>query len=258
MTKFVPVNKVEHAGKGWRKPKNYSYAAKEALVPIVGLEVAIAAVNMPLAFVKHEQNTQLVGVLGPQVDFNMFVADDGKWLGAYIPGILRSFPFRLAQVQGRAEMALCVESDYLNNPDTPIYDDAGELARPVAEIVNFLNMYEASRQRTAFSANALEEAGVLTPWPIKVRSPDGREAPALTGLLRVDEAALNALDEAAFLKLRKIGALPIAYGQMLSISRLELLARLGALRGQLTKAAAPKEKELNLDFLREDDGNLVF
>ena len=24
------------------------------------------------------------------------------------------------------------------------------------------------------------------------------------------------------------------------------------------KAAAPKEKELNLDFLREDDGNLVF
>lgn len=257
MSKFVPVSKVEHAAQTWSRPKDYAFAATEALVPIVSLEVATAAVNMPLAFIKHEKMVQLVAVAGPQPGRNLFVGPDGKWLGAYIPGILRSFPFRLARVEGREDMALCIDDAHLGAGDDPIYDQSGNLARQVGESVNFLNAYEKSRQQTMFAASALNDAGVLTSWPIKARTPDGKES-AFSGLHRVDEIALNGLDEATFLKLRKVGALPIAYAQLLSISRFEVLTRLSEFQARLAKAPAAKEKGLNLDFLREDDGNLVF
>lgn len=258
MSKFIPISKTEHAAKTWRRPKDYAFAAKEALVPVVGLEVGSAALNMALAFVKHENIVQLVAVLGPQPGVNLFVGHDGKWLGSYIPGAFRSFPFRLARVEGRQEMALCIEEGHLGSGDDPVYDGSGNLSRQVGESVNFLNAFEKSRQQTLFAAKALDEAGLLTPWSIKVRTPDGKEG-AFGGIYRIDEPALNALDEAAFLKLRKVGALPIAYAQLLSIPRLEVLTRLSEFRARLAKAQPQQQgSNLNLDFLREDDGNLVF
>ena len=46
---------------------------------------------------------------------------------------------------------------------------------------------------------ALAEAGVIQPWPIKLKAEQGERA--IAGLHRVDEAALNALADDVFLKL---------------------------------------------------------
>ena len=97
----------------------------------------------------------------------------------------------------------------------------------------------------------------LAPWPVTFKTPNGTEV-KLEGLWRADEAALNALDDATFLKLRKVGALPIAYAQILSMSRLAVLSRLAELREKLGAVSAGKKPEVNLDFLREEDGNLIF
>ncbi|WP_274630074.1 SapC family protein [Arvimicrobium flavum] len=258
MTNFVPLNKALHAAKSWRRPADYAFASSEALAPVVGLEVAAAAVNMPLAFVRNDRLVQLVAVTGLQSGTNLFVGKDGRWVGAYVPGILRSFPFRLARVEGREDMALCVAEEYVGDDGDPLYDDAGNLSSGVKQTVSFLEAYEKSRQQMTFAAAALSDAGVLTPWQIKVKAKDGQER-AVAGLLRVDEKALNALDEAAFAKLRKVAALPIAYAQLLSMSRLEVLSRLAEFHARVAGAApGTPGREVNLDFLREDDGSLVF
>lgn len=257
MTTFVPLNKLEHATQTWRRPANYAFAASEALAPVVSMEVGMAAVNMPLAFTKAGNLIQLVAVMGSKPGKNNFVSKDGQWLGLYVPAVLRAFPFRLGRVEGRNDFAVCIAKDggYLGAGGEPIYDTTGELAPKTKEAVDFLHQFENSRQQTLFAAAALQEAGVLSPWPIKTRDAGGREA-MTDGLFRIDEQALSKISDEAFLKLRKVGALAIAYAQLLSMSRLELLGRLGQLAEQ--PANTNKKKELNLDFLREDDGNLVF
>lgn len=258
MAKFIPLQKAEHADKAWVRPLNYDFAAKEAVIPVVAMEAAVAAVNMPLAFVRQEKLTALVAITGPAVGENVFVAKDGRWLGAYIPAVLRSYPFRLARIEGREEMALCVEQGSLATSGEPFYDDAGNLAPLVKNSATMLEIHEKSRQQTMFAAAALNDAGVLTPWPVKFKSSkDGGEI-TLKGVLKIDEQALGALDEDAFIKLRKVGALPLAYAQLISMSRLSTLGRMAEMRDRLAAAPAQKSPQPSLDFLREEDGNIVF
>ena len=61
----------------------------------------------------------------------------------------------------------------------------------------------------------------------------------ISGLHRVDEAALRALPDETFLNLRKTSALPIAYTQMLSMGQLGMLEHLARVRTQAAAAPTP-------------------
>ena len=71
------------------------------------------------------------------------------------------------------------------------------------------------------------------------------------GLYRIDEAALNALPDDAFMPLRKTGALPLAYAQLLSMNQLALLPKAAEvqarIKGQL-QAKAPSQTSVGTDF----------
>ena len=50
MPQFTAISRDSHAGKKWQPFKNYGFASTSALAPIVGVEIARAALSMPLAF----------------------------------------------------------------------------------------------------------------------------------------------------------------------------------------------------------------
>lgn len=72
---------------------------------------------------------------------------------------------------------------------------------------------------------------MIKPWPLTMQV--GDQQITVNGLHTVDEAALNALDDATFLKLRKASSLLIAYGQLLSIVQVQGLARLTLMQQQI-------------------------
>ena len=49
MAKLVPVDRERHAGKGWRQPTGYGFAATQAVTPLMGAEFAKAAVAIEKA-----------------------------------------------------------------------------------------------------------------------------------------------------------------------------------------------------------------
>lgn len=73
----------------------------------------------------------------------------------------------------------------------------------------------------------------------------------LEGLFRVNEAALNALDNEAFLSVRKSGALPVAYAQLLSMQQLRVLGELAQARAQRTQQVQLGQ-DLDLSWLDSD------
>lgn len=68
----------------------------------------------------------------------------------------------------------------------PIYDQAGELTPRVKAMASFLMTFENSHLQTQRACAALESAGVLVPWTIRLRAVDEREE-VLEGLLRIDQ-----------------------------------------------------------------------
>lgn len=254
MTKFVPLSRQQHGDKSWQRPQTYSFAAHETVVPIVGLELAMAATNMPLGFVKLGKEFQLVALLSCRPEHNLFTGPDGRWLGTYIPAMLRTYPFRMARQEGSDRMVLCVdeESGLVGDVGEEIlFDEGGEPSKSVKDTLKFVEQLEKSRLSTDIAVKALTDAKLIVPWEIKVKQ--GEQDVPVSGVFKVDEAKLNALPDVTILALRKANALPIAYAQIISMARLEVLGRLAEHYEKLAKSGEqgkfqPSSSEESIDF----------
>ena len=95
MPQFAAVSRERHANKKWLRYSNHAFAAGEIIAPIVGAELARAALAMPCAFLQQSGRYTLVAVLSIIAGRNMFVGPDGRWLGPYVPAVFRLYPFRV-------------------------------------------------------------------------------------------------------------------------------------------------------------------
>jgi hypothetical protein len=263
MTELAAINPEHHAKKVWKNVTDYTFAAEQTVIPLVGAELTKTAPVMPTGFIKRDAGYQLVAITSLQPGTNLYVAPGGEWLGGYIPAALRAYPFQLAQQEGAENFILCineasglvVESEEDGNA---FFDDQEQPTQGIKDILNFLTQIKASRDATEGAVNALADAGLITPWEINLKQ--GEKVVPVKDLFRIDEAALNKLDDEGFLAVRKAGGLALAYAQLLSMSQLAVLERLGKLRGQILEQQAASSKASNLTgfSLSEDEGSLMF
>jgi hypothetical protein len=257
MVKLVAVDSEKHAGKGWRPRTGYAFAATQAVIPLVGAEFAQAARAMPIAFIEQAGRYIAVAVMSLSLGRNLFIGPSGQWLGGYVPALLRSYPFLLLRPEGGEKMILCVDEDSglivdADADSQKFFEEDGAPSAAVTATVNFLQQLEQNRVVTDLAVATLASAGLLAPWPLTVAVDN--QPQEVKGLHRVDEAKLNALEDEAFLKLRKSGALPIAYMQLLSMGQVELFTQLSRLQQQLAPAPV-HANALSLDEIFAQAGN---
>lgn len=258
MTRFVAISRERHGEKKWRRPHGYGFAASEAVAPVVGMELGSAGLSLPLAFIEEAGRYSLVAVLSLAPGRNMFVAPDGQWLGRHIPALFRAHPFRLAARADSNERILCIDEDsgvLVEQGDVGerFFDEAGNPSAAVQEVLRFCGELDRGKTMTEQAVEALRQSGVIRPWPINLKTDAGR---TVNGLHRVDEAALNALDDETFLTLRARGALPIAYTQMLAAGHFAVFDRLARIQKELAPKRTPES--LDVVFGMKDDGLIRF
>jgi hypothetical protein len=248
---FTAVTRECYAGKKWQRSGGYGFAAKEALAPVVVAELARVARVLPLAFLQEGGRFILVAVLSLTPGRNMLVGADGRWLGHYIPACFHSYPFRLCPTKETGQLVLCIEADgvAVGSAGEEFFDQEVNLSPTLRKIFDFLSEYERYRQATDVAVSALTEAGVIQPWPIQVEAENNKRE--IAGLHRIDEAALKALSDDAFLKLRKSSALPVAYAQMLSAPHIGVFEQLA--RSELRPKPALPESLDDLFGMSSDD-----
>lgn len=242
----VPVVPERHAGKRWLPNRSMAFAAAEAAIPLVAAEMPKAALAMPVAFVMQGGEALPVALVGLETGRNLFVLPDGRWLGEYVPAMLRGYPFVLGRPSDGGEPMLCFdEGSGLIADEHSVAAVAGELffapeggpSPALSGIIDFMRQVENSRVATARACAALMRHGLLVPWDLRVRN--GAEEQAVTGLHRVDEAALNRLPDEAFLELRAAGALGVAYAHLLSQGKVGVLGQLAGLHARAAAQQAP-------------------
>lgn len=257
MTRLIPLTPERHSGKFWKRYNSYRFAARDNLTPLVAAEIPKAAQNMPMAFIRQNDKFMLVGILSLAPGMNLFVNPEGKWIGGYVPSHFRSYPFRLAPVEGRDGLVLCVDEDSELVNDTQgeaFFDEARRITRPVNEVLNFLTQIEKNRILTDSAVQAMADVGLFKKWDLKIKI--GQQEKPMVGLYHIDEARLNSLDDNGFLTLRKSQSLALAYAQLLSMANMTVFNK-PAMIGKPAPQKQPIIPDVG-DILIGDDDMIKF
>ncbi len=255
---FQMVTRERYTYKKWLPFSDYRFAAAVSAIPLAASEVFDAARAFSLAFMDIDGGLTLAAVLGLRSGQSLFVAPDGRWLGAHVPFALRAYPFNLGRTaEGR--FVLCVNEGSglirdaaVGEDGTPFFGADGKPAPETQQIVDALTQARRGFDTIRAATAALAERNLLEPWPLTARDESGERR--IGGLMRVNEAALNAVDADDLMALRDAGGLAIAYGQLLSMGNLPTL---GSLADAHNRAATQRNAGVAVqNFLLEDDGNL--
>jgi hypothetical protein len=222
----------------------------------------MTAVAMPIAFVQQADSYLPVAILSPTQGRNFFVGPSGQWLGSYVPLSLQIYPFRLARREGSDQVSLSIDEDsglIVDADASPgtskFFERDGSPSAALKAIWQLVQQIEHARVVTNLAVAALAECRVIAPWPLTVH--DGNQQVAISGLFQIDEAALNALDDEMFGKLRKASALVLGYSQLISMHTLNVFRQLGMLQQQLAQKAKPLPSVSSL-FPVDDGGTIRF
>lgn len=237
MPNLQAVSRERHAAKRWQRYNNYAFAAKDAVCPLVVQELPKAMMCMPIGFTQTGTGFALVAVQGLAPGECLFVGESGRWSVDYTPAHYRGYPFALANTSD-GQRVLCVDEDsalVTSDVGEPFFNEDGTPASAVADVLNFLSQIASNAQATQRVCDALQQEGLIQPWPISVQLADGDQQ--VNGLFRIDEAVLNGLPVSGLEALRSAGALPIAYCQLLSMQHLPMLGKLAQSRREAAVAA---------------------
>lgn len=219
---------------------------------------------MPIALIQDEntQRFQLVGLCSLEQARNLFVAPDGRWLGGYVPAVLRGYPFGLMRVETSEQVVLAVDEASglvvsATEPDAQrFFDGEGRPAETLQQILGFLTEIDANLAMTNRALLRLEEAGLIVPWPITLM--DGNNQKNVNGLFCIDVDRLTTLENKVFLSLREDYALAIAFYQSLSKQQITLFSTLKDLQEKMEENNKLHQKTIEESFAVKQQEDVKF
>lgn len=256
--KVVPLSKSTHAALSLRSVDDLSGYANVPTIPVYGAEVSRLALNYPLALVQQGEKFGLHILCSLSTELpNGWITPNGKWAGNYLPAIIRQNPFTVIPNK-EGQLVLCIdeESPLLGDEGRPLFDDDGEPTELLKGVLQFGKSLFHNGTATQQAVDLAQEYELIVPWEIKIQQPEGEEIPVEV-IYRFDEAGLNELKDEQWLALKKAGALPLIYGQMLSMGNLNKLVQILKIRVEAESSKAAAEQDLDT-FFGEGDDELSF
>ena len=215
---------------------NFAFTAKTNSVPLAAIEFFDTAREYPIAFTGKDGASMFpIALLGVRHSENLFVSDDGRWEGRYIPAFVRRYPFVLAEKQDADDFNVFLDEAYPGfdvADGERLFTDSGEYTPLLKQALEFLSNYQGEIRRTRLFIERLQALELLIPRVLQVVRKD--EAPIiLHGFSVVDEQRLMALEDAHLVELARSGFLAWIYAHLMSLGNVQRLsekldARIGA------------------------------
>lgn len=214
-----------------RLPEARSFAfAKSHIIPAVIDEFVPASRHLPIVFLPSSPHSTPVFLVGARTGQNLCLDDEGKWADGYIPAFVRRYPFMLGTPE-QGTPVICVDEKYeelrQTGPGDRLFSDDGADTPLLQEFAKLTETYFAAAKRTEAFLETIAALQLLQGVTIEMRATPG-SSNALHGFMAVDEARLNALPEADFLRLRAEGWLPAIYAHLMSLGAINRLNQLSA------------------------------
>ena len=224
-----PIHKVAHKNIKVKPNPYFTQSKNHHILPITIHEFSYAAHDFPLVFVKDQETGEFrtVAIVGLQPEENLFYSDNG-WKASYIPISLKAYPFLATSAgEGTDQIVVCIneDSDLVNETEgEALFDENGIETEFVKAKGQYLaEMLERNRQTDVF-VKCLVSEELLIQRNLSVQFKD-EESYDLSGMYIIDEVKLNELLDSDFCELRKLGYLPPIYALLMSLNRVNHLAR---------------------------------
>jgi hypothetical protein len=249
---LVPISRDLHGKTRIRPLPSFAFAANATAVPVFGGEIVPMSQEVPVIFIRDGNGYGPAALLGVRNGQNLLVDPQGRWIGAHIPAVWRRGPFRLAGVEGQEDgkMVLCLDdsSDLINESEgLPLFDEQGAPSALLGTATTLLSQLERDSRATRTISALLDHLGLIIPWNLEITQPDGA-ARRVSDLFQVDETKIATLSAEDLVRVRDVGALPLIYAHLLSLSKIGALARMAKLvEDRMQQRAALDKGNLNLD-----------
>lgn len=168
----VALNRDKHIEKSVLLGTTFDFAKTVTSAPLGVSEVHKAAREMPVVFTKDGPLVP-VAQMGFHRDVNMFVDEEGKWLGQYIPAHVRRYPFVLGEVGSEQEYKVMVVRSALVDriEGEPLFVDDSDAEAPIVrKAKEFLVAFQKEIKRTATICSSLRYHDVLVDRVLQVGS----------------------------------------------------------------------------------------
>ena len=256
MVNYVPLSKHNHVNQHIVSFKDLKSLDKQLTLPVYGAEVSRLALQFPLGFVRQGEGFALHLLCSIAAELgNAFITEEGKWLGAYLPAIIRQRPFTIIpNEQGEKVVCIDEESTLLGDNGSPLFED-GEPTEFLNAMIGFLEQLHVNGLGTQKAIDLMASFDLIVPWEIKVKQSEEKEVP-VEGVFKIDEVKLNQLDDSNWLALKNVGAMPVIYGQLLSMHNLGTLIQI--LKHKVNKRSSKPITTDNLQtFFGEDENDAL-
>jgi hypothetical protein len=226
---FQPLHKETHKNIKIKPVQSVEDLANQHALGVVVQEFALAGNQYPIAFVqgKEEGSFFPVALLGLEPQVNLFVTDENKWDGMYMPARYTHKPFSVIPSKDDANLfgiAIDMDSAIVGEDEgQALFSDDGEETEYLANRKKSLISYVEHEQITKAFIDELTKLELLRSQNINVKV--GEQEFNLNGLFIVDEKKLAALSDEEFLSLRKRGFLGPIYAHLGSMHQVNNLIR---------------------------------
>lgn len=218
----VAIDPQRHARAGVLPTSGFEFAAGLTAIPLGFEELGDAAAHVPLIFLQGQPH----GLYGVRAGHNLFVSSDGRWRqGAYVPLLLRHYPFQVLTGPGLPVLAVDEAADgFRSDGGEPLFErgEPSVLARAALEACLRLM---AELVRSEGFGRAIFNLGLLSPLDLRFELADG-ERLTLSGAQQIDPAAFFSLSDEALIGLRRQGFLDALYAARFSAGRWDSLMQM--------------------------------
>ncbi len=228
-TKIVPLQSAIHSGLKLKANNSFGFARETHIAGIMANEFYRAASTYPIVFIDDAGKDSFLPVvlLGLQPQENLFVDGEGRWEAAYIPAILRRYPFALAKTTEEGQFTVCIDEGsgfFSEDEGQALFGEDGQPGEVLEKVKGYLSQLKQMEQLTIRFTETLKEHNLLAPLNMRVRRESAVQN--ITGAYAVNDDRLGNLSEATFLEFRKKGFLPLIYSHLVSITQIERLVQL--------------------------------
>lgn len=228
MTTIQAINSSAHGKIKIKANPQFIQSKNKHFAPLVVQEFVNASQEFPIAFIKDGETGQFnaVALLGLKPQENLFF-DEKSWQASYIPHALTLYPFVIHQEKNKDNAVLCFDqSSPLVNEKSgeAMFDSQGKQKSWLTAKGEAVMDYVEKTAVTQSFIQLLLANELLISRTLNLNLNNQAEY-SLHGLYVIDEEKFNALPDDIFLELRKSGALQAIYALLMSMQRINHLAR---------------------------------
>jgi hypothetical protein len=211
---------------------DWSVAAGLNALFVAGTEFGEVCREYPILFVRAGADAQgkplmaPIAAMGLAPNENLFLQGSG-WRAAYIPALLRAYPFAIGRVGAEQRAVLSLDIGWPGLSQTeglPLFDEAGEPSQHLQTMHKQLEHIELEVQRTRELGSLLVAKGLLREMRFDAELPDGQKL-KVDGFFVVEEEQLTKLSDADLVALHRNGVMGLIYAHLVSLGNLRKLVQ---------------------------------